>query len=86
MLSLLGKPVLVDIEVRDGRWPKITAIMRLEEGFSPATATTELLQFDVEEMDKEVYLKMHRDVRSWVSKRVATPNLYGVALVTPSVL
>ena len=68
--DLLGKSVLIEVEVRDGKWPRITGIMPLEEGFDPVTPKTEMLSFDAEEMDREVYLKLHRDIRNWVSKRV----------------
>ena len=56
--------------VRDGKWPRVTEIMPLEEGFEPLTAKSELLEFDANEMDREVYLTLHRDIRAWVSKRV----------------
>jgi len=68
--DLLGMSVLIEIEVRDGKWPRITGIMPLEDGFEPIRPKSELLAFDAEEMNREVYLKLHRDIRSWVSKRV----------------
>jgi hypothetical protein len=70
LADLLGKSVLIEVDVRDGKWPRITGIMPLEEGFDPVTPQTELLSFDAEEMDRDVYLKLHRDIRAWVSKRV----------------
>ena len=70
LADLLGKTVLIEVDVRDGKWPRITGIMPLEEGFDPVTPQTELLAFDAEEMDRDVYLKLHRDIRAWVSKRV----------------
>ncbi len=71
--DLLCKSVLIEVEVRDGKWPRVTAIMPLEDGFEPITPKTEQLSFDADEMDREVYLKLHRDIRSWVSKRVRHP-------------
>ena len=68
--DLLGKSVLIEIEVRDGKWPRITEIMPLEDGFDAVKPKSELLTFDAYEMDREVYLKLHRDIRAWVSKRV----------------
>jgi hypothetical protein len=68
--DLLGQTVLIEVAVRDGKWLRITEIMPLETGFEPLTPKTELLTFDANEMDREVYLKLHRDIRSWVSKRV----------------
>ncbi len=68
--DLLGKSVMVDVEVRDGKWPRVAAIMPLEDGFDKVTHKTEWLEFDVDEMDQEIFLKIHRDIRSWVSKRV----------------
>jgi hypothetical protein len=70
LVDLLGKSVLIEVEVRDGKWPRVTAIMPLEEGFEPVVSKTELLEFDAEEIDREVYLKLHRDIRALVSKRV----------------
>jgi len=70
LADLLGKSVLIEVEVRDSKWPRVTAIFPLEEGFEPVEAKTELLQFDADEMDREIYLKLHRDIRAWVSKRV----------------
>jgi hypothetical protein len=29
-----------------------------------------MLEFDADEMDRDVYLKLHRDIKGWVSKRV----------------
>ena len=68
--DLLGKSVLVEVEVRDGKWPRVTGVIPLEEGFEPVEPKTELLEFDADEMDREVYLKLHRDIRALVSKRV----------------
>jgi hypothetical protein len=47
--------------------------MPLEEGFDAVTPQTEMLAFVAEEMDREIYLLLHRDIRSWVSKRVRHP-------------
>ena len=44
--------------------------MPLEAGFEPFEPKTELLEFDADEMDREVYIKLQRDIRGWVSKRV----------------
>ena len=68
--QLLGKSVLIEVEVRDGKWPRVVGIMPLEAGFEPIEPTVELLEFDADEMDREVFLKLHRDIRAWVSKRV----------------
>ena len=68
--DLLGKSVLIDIEVRDGKWPRVMGIMPLEDGFEPIIPKTELLGFDADEVDREVYLKLHRDIRGWLSKRI----------------
>ncbi len=68
--QLLGKLVLIEVEVRDGKWPRVTEIMPMEDGFDSFEPTNEMLEFDAEEMDRDVYLKLHRDIRSWVSKRV----------------
>lgn len=70
LTDLLGKSVLIEVEVRDGKWPRVTGIMPLEEGFEPVQPKSNLLEFDVDVMDREVYLKLHRDIRSLVSKRV----------------
>ena len=70
LTDLLGKSVLIDVEIRDGKWPRVTEIMPLEDGFEPITPKTALLEFDADAMDREIYLKLHRDIRSWVSKRV----------------
>lgn len=68
--DLLGKSVLIEVAVHDSKWPRITAIMPLEEGFKPVERKTELLEFDADEMDREIYVKLHRDLRNWVSKRI----------------
>ena len=70
LTDLLGKSVLIDVEVRGGKWPHITGIMPLEGGFDAVTPQTETLSFDAEEMDREVYLKLHREIRNLVSKRI----------------
>jgi hypothetical protein len=70
MSDLLGKSVLIEVEVHDGKWARVTAVMPLEEGFEPITPKSELLEFDADEMDREVYLKLYRDIRGWVSRRV----------------
>ena len=70
LADLLGKPVLIEVEVPEGKWPRVVAVMPLEEGFEPIEPKTELLKFDADEMNREVYLKLHRDIRGWVSKRV----------------
>ena len=68
--DLLGKSVLIEVTVREGKWPRVSEIMPLEAGFEPVTATSELLAFDADEMDREIYLKLHRDIRSWTAKRI----------------
>ena len=55
LADLLGKSVLIEVAVRDSKWPRVTAIMPLEEGFEPVEAKTELLEFDADEMDREIY-------------------------------
>jgi hypothetical protein len=70
LADLLGKSVLIEVAVHDSKWPRITAIMPLEEGFKPVERKTELLEFDADEMDREIYVKLHRDLRNWVSKRI----------------
>jgi hypothetical protein len=70
LTDLLGKSVLIEVEIRDGKWPRVTGIMPLEDGFEPVSAKSDLLAFDADEMDREVYLKLHRDIRSWTSKRI----------------
>ena len=66
LADLLGKTVLIEVEVRDGKWPRVIEIMPLKEGFEAFGPKGELLNFDAEEMDREVYRKLHRDIRSWV--------------------
>jgi hypothetical protein len=68
--DLLGKSVLVEVEVRDTKWPRVSGILSLEDGFDPIQPKTETLEFDAGAMDREVYQKLHRDIRGWVSKRV----------------
>jgi hypothetical protein len=68
--NLLGKSVLIEIEIHDSKWPRITAIMPLEDGFSPVTPKGDLLEFDANNMDRDVYTKLHRDIRSLVAKRI----------------
>jgi hypothetical protein len=70
LTDLLGKSVLIEVEVRDAKWPRVTGILRLEDGFDPIHPKTETLEFDADEMNRETYLKLHRDIRAWVSKRV----------------
>ena len=70
LTDLLGKSVLIEVELREEKWPRITAIMPLEEGFELVRPATKLLVFDADEMDREVFIELHRDVRTWVSKRI----------------
>lgn len=68
--NLLGKSVLIEVELYQEKWPKITNIMSLEDGFAPVTTQTELIYFDVEQMNKDQFLKLHKDQRNWISKRI----------------
>jgi hypothetical protein len=68
--DLLEKPVLIEVEVHEGKWPRVIEILPLEEGFIPLAPASETLFFDAEDMDRDVFLKLQRDIRSWVSKRV----------------
>jgi hypothetical protein len=68
--DFLGKSVLIRIEVRDGKRLSVTGVKPLRDGFEPLTPKSELLEFYADEIDDEVYLKLHRDIRGWVSKRV----------------
>lgn len=70
LIDLLGKSVLIEVEVRNGKWPRVTEVLPLEAGFKPFGPKAEQLEFDTDEMNREVYLKLHRDIRAWVSKRV----------------
>jgi hypothetical protein len=70
LTNLLGKPLLIEVELRDEKWPRVTAIMPLEEGFDPIPHKTKLLAFDADEMDRDVYSELHRDIRTWISQRV----------------
>lgn len=70
LTDLLGKSALIEVEVRDGKWPRITGVLPLEVGFEAHIPTGELLAFDADTMHREVYLKLHRDIRSWIAKRV----------------
>ena len=70
LTDLLGKSVLIEVEVHDAKWPRVTGILCLENGFEPIKPMTEMLEFDADEMDRDVYLKLHRDIKGWVSKRV----------------
>ena len=70
LADLLGKSVLIEVEVHESKWPRVIAVMPLEEGFEPIEPKTELLEFDAGEVDNEGYLKLYRDIRLWVSRRV----------------
>jgi hypothetical protein len=70
LADLLDKSVLIEVEVRDGKWPRVTAIMPLEDGFEPVELKAELLEFDADEMDRDIFMKLHPDIRALVSKRV----------------
>ena len=70
LAELLGKSVLIEVEVHDSKWPRVTAIMPLEQGFEPIETKTELLEFDADKMGREIYSKLHRDIRNWISKRI----------------
>ena len=56
--------------MRDGKWPRVTEILTLEDGFEPIEPKSELLEFDADEMDRVGFMKLHSDIRSLVSKRV----------------
>lgn len=77
--DLLGQSVLIDIEVNEGKWPRITGIMPLEEGFNVIQATSELVAFDANEMDLDAFRKLHRDIRFLVSKRIRQPEVQEMA-------
>ena len=70
LTDLLGKSVLIEVTIRNEKWPHVTEIMPLEEGFEPVSASSGRLAFDADEMEREVYLKLRREIRSLVSKRI----------------
>ena len=73
----LGRPVAVEISM-NGRFPRIESFHRPEDfelSGAPAVPTSNLIMFpDITELTREsgkaLFLKLHRDIRGWLSSRV----------------
>ncbi len=73
----LGCPVAVEITIK-GQYANIASFHRLEVfeiGTEPKVAESDLVLLDdpgalAGEDGKALFLKLHRDIRSWISKRV----------------
>ena len=73
----LGCPVAVEVTVK-GQYANIASFHRLESfetGTEPKAAKSELALLDDPDLlagedGKALFLKLHRDIRSWISKRV----------------
>jgi hypothetical protein len=74
LVDLLGRSVLIDVDVNDGGWPRVTCISPLEMGFDAVTPCSDQIVFSAEAMDKAVYMKLDRSIRSWVSQRIRVPG------------
>lgn len=73
----LGCPIAVEVTVK-GQYTNIASFHRLESfeiGTEPKVAKSELVMLDDPDLlagedGKTLFLKLHRDIRSWISKRV----------------
>jgi hypothetical protein len=73
----LGRPVAVEVTVK-GQYANIVSFHRPEEfelNMAPTVATIDLVMLDGPdalsgEPGKVLFMKLHRDIRSWLSKRV----------------
>lgn len=73
----LGCPVAVEVTVK-GQYANIASFHRLESfeiGTAPTVTKSDLVMLDdpallAGEDGKTLFLKLHRDIRSWISKRV----------------
>ena len=76
----LGRPVAVEVSVRDGRYTKIDSFHRPEDfelKSAPHVAAVDQVMIEdpdalVKDAGKTLFLKLHRDIRSWISNRVRT--------------
>jgi len=72
----LGRPVAIEVTM-NGQYPKIATFHRpeaFELASTPVVSAAELLLLDDPELTgeagKALFLKLHRDIRSWLSKRI----------------
>jgi hypothetical protein len=72
----LGRPISVEIKV-NGQFTNVTSIRRpeaFELASAPAVAQMDCLILDDPELTsdaaKGIFLKLHRDIRGWLSKRI----------------
>ena len=76
----LGRPVAVEVSVRDGRYTNIDSFHRLEDfelKSAPHVAVVDQVMIEdpeafVGDTGKTSFLKLHRDIRKWISNRVRT--------------
>ena len=76
----LGRPVAVEVSVRAGRYTKIDSFHRPEDfelKSAPHVAAVDQVMIEdpdalVKDAGKTLFLKLHRDIRSWISNRVRT--------------
>ena len=76
----LGRPVAVEVSVRDGRYTKIDSFHRPEDfelKLAPHVAVVD--QAMIEDLEaflvgteKDLFFKLHREIRGWISNRVRT--------------
>jgi len=75
----LGRPVAIEVTVK-GQYTNIVSFHRPEDfelGDAPEVARADLIFLEgpealTGEADKALFLKLHRDIRSWFSKRIRT--------------
>lgn len=73
----LGQPVAIEVIVK-GQYAKIASFHRPEDfelSSAPKVAPDGLIMFEgletmTNEAGKAIFMKLHRDIRSWISKRV----------------
>jgi hypothetical protein len=77
----LGRPVAIEVTVK-GQYSNISSFHRpevFELGSAPTVAPNDLLILDspdalIGEAGKSLFLTLHRDIRSWLSRRVRSPS------------
>ena len=76
----LGRPVAVEVSVKDGRYTKIDSFHRPEDfelESAPHVAVVdqamiEDLEAFLKGTEKDLFFKLHREIRGWISNRVRT--------------
>lgn len=73
LTAVLGKSVMVDVGRTSGKKAKISSVSRLMKGVTPSKHQTELLSFDSDSPDAEVFHKLPGFVQKKIKESLENP-------------